>query len=338
MKQQLKKFYSQHRKLKISITAMLLVFLLIVTMLLTTYFPAMFIRAVFDRTEQSPSENYMEISENITVYKDVEYPSKHKDNTLDIYLPSTGKPKATVIFMHGGGYVGGDKRETACFAASLSFEGYAVVALNYERAPQARYPVPLIQLGEVCDFVKSNTDYNFGEKGLVLAGSSAGAHCVAQFTAIQTSNEYAALTDIQPTLRKEEISALLLYCGPYNFERFATSGNGFMKFMMNRSVQAYLGRYNWRDEYAAKMTLVNHVTSDYPDTFITDGNIGSFESDARELADKLKDLDVRAEAYYVEDEVAGHEYQYDMQNTAAKAVFEKTVEFLDKYAAPKSIS
>ena len=327
--------YSRHRRLKMLIANILVVALILSTVLfMTPYFCAMLIRAVFAPSEQSPAPDYEQITQKVTIYNDVEYPSEYGSNVMDIYIPnSMEQPFKTIIFTHGGGYVGGDKQETRSFAASLAANGYAVVSINYARAPQANYPVPLIQLSEVCEYIKTDNPYNLDATNLIFAGSSAGAHCVAQFVTIQSSREYANLTEIKQTVPAENIKAVLLYCGPYNFEAFGTQGNSFMKFMMGRSMWAYFDTYNWRDRYGFIATIKHHVTSDFPPVFITDGNTGSFEKDGKELVQTFQSLNVPVASFFsnIDDNITGHEFQYDMQTPTAKTVFAHTMEFLDTF-------
>lgn len=137
---------SRRRKIRRRMTAILIIALIVSYMLfMTPFFSAMLIRLAFGMTEQSPPQNYAQISQTVAVYNDVTYASKHGRNTLDIYLPKDAtQPLPTILWMHGGGYVGGDKRESRYFAASLAANGYAVVSFNYELAPEANYPTPLI--------------------------------------------------------------------------------------------------------------------------------------------------------------------------------------------------
>ena len=336
MKLGIKKTLISKIKLKIVIAIILVVTLVLLYMIFgTPYFCAMLIRAAFANSEQYPPLNHQQIAQNVTIHNNIEYPSEHGSNVLDIYLPKyASQPFTTIIFMHGGGYVGGDKQETIYFAASLAANGYAVVSINYERAPQSNYPIPLVQLGDVYDFVKSDTLYKFDATNLIFAGSSAGAHCVAQFATIQSSKEYADLLEIEQTVPPEDIAAVLLYCGPYDFELFGSQSSNFMNFMMDRAMWAYFGRYDWQAAYGYLATLKHHVTSDFPPTFVTDGNTGSFEYDGIELAQALQCLDVPVTSFFIDinDEITGHEFQYNMQSPAAEDVFILTVDFLDVYA------
>ena len=336
MKPCIKKTLFHQRKLKIVIAGILVVVLVMLYIIFNTpYFCAMLVRAVFANPEQYPPMNHQQIAQSVTIHNDIEYPSKYGSNVLDIYLPKyASQPLPTIIFAHSGGYVGGDKQETRYFATSLAANGYAVVSINYERAPQANYPIPLIQLGEVYEFIKSDTIYKFDATNLIFAGSSAGAHCVAQFVTIQSSKEYADLLEIEQTVPTKDITSVLLYCGPYDFELFGARSSAIMNFIMDRTMWAYYGTYHWRDRYGHLATLKHHVTPSFPPTFITDGNTYSFEYDGMELAQSLQDIGVPVTSFFVDidDEAVGHEFQYDMQSPAAEKVFILTMDFLNAYA------
>jgi hypothetical protein len=60
------------------------------------------------------------------------------------------------------------------------------------------------------------------------------------------------------------------------------------------------------------VSTVRNVTPDYPATFITDGNDGSFEPDARKLEAKLKESGVYVDSLYypAEHGKLGREYQF----------------------------
>lgn len=63
---------------------------------------------------------------------DTTYPDTSSDRTLDLYLPKNKGDKLPVfVFIHGGGFSGGDKNSTAAFCAKVASYGYAVVSINY---------------------------------------------------------------------------------------------------------------------------------------------------------------------------------------------------------------
>jgi acetyl esterase/lipase len=67
--------------------------------------------------------------------------------TLDIYQPpARTTPLPLVVFVHGGGWNGGDTRHAASFPdfpralAALSAQGYVVASVSYRLSGEARFP------------------------------------------------------------------------------------------------------------------------------------------------------------------------------------------------------
>src|SRR5689334_24721422 len=71
------------------------------------------------------------------------------DARLDVYTPQrtvdAGAALPTVVWVHGGAWVGGSKEEMSPYYRLLADWGYTVVSVGYSRAPEARYPVPVRQ-------------------------------------------------------------------------------------------------------------------------------------------------------------------------------------------------
>lgn len=65
------------------------------------------------------------------VYQNLSY-GTHTRHKLDVYLPE-GRTQETpvIVFLHGGGFVAGDKNEFNSQAKQLSGKGYVVINMNY---------------------------------------------------------------------------------------------------------------------------------------------------------------------------------------------------------------
>jgi acetyl esterase/lipase len=98
----------------------------------------------------------------------------------DVYVPATGTANGvTVVLVHGGGWVGGDKRDFAPEAEALAQSGYVAVTVNYRLAPQHRYPAPLEDVRAALDWLAlPDTVARFGvdPTRIGMLGASAGGH------------------------------------------------------------------------------------------------------------------------------------------------------------------
>lgn len=143
------------------------------------------------------------------------YGSDHKQ-TLDIYLPNTGDgPFPAVLFMHGGGWSGGNKKDAQILPFISGVErGFAVIGVGYRLIPNIRYPENLFDIKAALRWLCDNAEtYLIDSERVALAGASAGAHLamMAAFTAGQPVFEGAPLTQTC------QIRAVINQYGPTDF-------------------------------------------------------------------------------------------------------------------------
>ncbi len=108
---------------------------------------------------------------------------------LDIYMPPKGKattPKPLVIYVHGGGWVGGHTRAGGALAdfpkalASLAAEGFVVASVEYRLASEARFPAQIDDVRAAIRFLKGNAGkYGIDPGRVGIWGASAGGHLAA---------------------------------------------------------------------------------------------------------------------------------------------------------------
>lgn len=86
-----------------------------------------------------------------------------------------------ILYMHGGGWVMGDKEVYDMFIRKLAVLTNSVVAfVNYSRSPEAMYPTQLNQGYGVLEYLYKNpADFNIDADRIVVAGDSAGGNLAA---------------------------------------------------------------------------------------------------------------------------------------------------------------
>ena len=97
--------------------------------------------------------------------------------TLDLYLPprSTDEPAPVVLWVHGGGWVTGDKRDVPL--RWLTSEGYAVASLRYRLLQEAIFPAAVHDVQAAIRFLRGRaSELGLDGDRLALAGASAGGH------------------------------------------------------------------------------------------------------------------------------------------------------------------
>ncbi|MCG3119672.1 MAG: Acetyl esterase [bacterium] len=98
---------------------------------------------------------------------------------LDLYLPkNVAKPYPVIVWIHGGGWVGGSKENPT--AASMALQGYAVVSINYRLSGQAIFPAQIHDCKAAIRWIRANAvQYGFNSEKIGAWGSSAGGHLAA---------------------------------------------------------------------------------------------------------------------------------------------------------------
>lgn len=264
-----------------------------------------------------------------------QYKAGDKDAMLDIYFPSsianTQKLLPVIVWIHGGGWISGNKGLIANYCKILAAQGYAVVSIDYSIAPEKSYPVPVRQANAALGWLKQNANrFHINPAHFVLAGDSGGAHIASQTANIITDSSYAKLLDISPSLHHTQLSGLLLYCGTYdtqNIDRGGSSGD-FLKTVL----WAYSGKKHFmKDEFFKTASVINYVTGNFPPSFISAGNGDLLCLQSQAFARKLCALNVKVDTLFFP---SGHkpslelEYQFNLDNDAGKKALQSSVEFL----------
>ncbi|MBK5307972.1 MAG: alpha/beta hydrolase [Frankiaceae bacterium] len=141
---------------------------------------------------------------------DVPYSDVSGRHRLDVYRHKdkpTGCP--TLVQVHGGGWVIGDKREQGRpLMLHLASRGWVCFAPNYRLSPRATWPDHLVDVKRALAWVRQNgAEYGADPGFVVLTGGSAGAHLVAM----------AALTANDPRYQPgfEDVDTSVAGCVPY---------------------------------------------------------------------------------------------------------------------------
>lgn len=119
------------------------------------------------------------------VASDVAY-GAHDLQKLDVYAPAQADaPMPVVVFVHGGGFVRGDKTDPDAVGVGPWFakNGVVGVTINYRLAPEISWPAGAQDLGSALGWVKDHiSEYGGDPSKIVIAGHSAGSIHVADYT------------------------------------------------------------------------------------------------------------------------------------------------------------
>lgn len=134
----------------------------------------------------------------------------HDRHRLDLYRKGEASGLPVVLFVHGGGFVMGDKGDcgswqNANVGRMFAEAGMIGAVMNYRLAPDHAWPAGSEDVGQALDWLKANVaDHGGDPERIFLMGTSAGAVHVA------------GLTGLRPDL-KDQVAGLVLLSGLYGY-------------------------------------------------------------------------------------------------------------------------
>ncbi len=109
-------------------------------------------------------------------HPDVSY-GPHERNRIDLYLVESEQPTPLVLFIHGGGFQQGDKRNlSAGVVREYHRQGWSVAAINYRFTNVAPAPAQYLDCARAIQFLRHHAGkWNINPRLIASTGSSAGA-------------------------------------------------------------------------------------------------------------------------------------------------------------------
>ena len=247
----------------------------------------------------------------ITQCRNISYGSHGKWNLLDVYYPDgTTHPLPTIVSIHGGGYVYGNKEIYRRYGMDMARRGFAFVNFNYRLAPKWRFPAPLWDTNSVMEWIRKNAvRYHLDPTRIILVGDSAGAQLASQYAAIASNPEYAATFPMR--LPDITIRALGLNCGMYDPKTFI--GNG-----VSGVAKDYLGKHV--DPADPRLLVLEAIGTNYPPAHITTAHHDFLKDNAQPMFEFLseKGIPCKLDCYgSEEDKTVGHVFHVTITNPEA---------------------
>jgi acetyl esterase/lipase len=107
---------------------------------------------------------------------DVSY-GPHPSNQLDLWLAKSDRPTPLIVFIHGGGFVGGDKSSASAAAIQQCLDaGVSFASINYRFRTEAAINTVLRDSARAIQFLRYKaSEFNFDKSRVAAFGGSAGA-------------------------------------------------------------------------------------------------------------------------------------------------------------------
>lgn len=252
---------------------------------------------------------------------DVPYSDQHPRHRLDVYRRKdspVGCP--TLLQVHGGGWVIGDKREQGRpLMLQLAARGWVCFAPNYRLSPKATFPDHLVDVKRALAWVREHgPEYGADPGFVVLTGGSAGGHLVALAALTQNDAEY------QPGF--EDADTSVQGCVPYYgvYDLAAETGTRAARFRAKRLLERLVLKTSDPEAFRRASPLAQ-VRRDAPPFFVVHGRNDTLVpvEEARLFVERLRAVSDEPVVYL---ELPGTQHAFDVFPSIRSAHVVRAVE------------
>jgi len=267
---------------------------------------------------------------------DLRYDPGDRVALLDVFRPAGARaPLPAIVWVHGGGWIGGTKNDMREYLQILAGHGYVTVGVEYGHAPRHRHPAPARQVIAALSYLAANAAWLQIDTGrIVLAGDSAGAQVAAQVAAATTDPGYAGKTGLRASLVAGELRGVVLMCGAYDLT--ARISDARARRVTDTLLWAYSGKKRYFDDPAfAYASAAAHVTAGFPPSLISAGNGDPLLRQSQLMAAALTEHDVPVETLFFDGHQPPlpHEYHLDLPGPAAQLALERIIAHVSRHTS-----
>jgi acetyl esterase/lipase len=238
---------------------------------------------------------------------------------LDVYRgPGEETNRPALLYVHGGGWTVGDKREQGLpLLHHLARNGWVCFSANYRLSPGATFPDHLIDVKAALVWVRQHgAEYAADTAFVAVAGGSAGGHLAALTGLTENDAQY------QPNFESADTSvqAVVPIYGVYDTtNRLGVQSDQYVPMLMEPLVmKAFLADEPQKFHEASP---VDRVHRDVPPFLVVQGDRDTLApvEEARAFVDRLTEAS-RSRVIYMEFPGAQHIFDLFYSNQSAQMV------------------
>lgn len=155
-----------------------------------------------------------------SVQQNIPYVQKgDKAQVGDLYIPVEESDKIkfypAVIYIHGGGWSGGDKKQSTPMAAELAANGFVVYNINYRLVGKGgEFPADVEDVKDALAFMGTKaTEWHINTNRIAAMGASAGGH----LSMLLGYTDDRVCKAVHYPNSKVKVKAVASWCGPAYF-------------------------------------------------------------------------------------------------------------------------
>lgn len=159
-------------------------------------------------------------------HRDVAYDNEHAAQCLDVYLAESNKPTPAMIYIHGGGWRAGSKKNIPAWLRTFVADGQlSVVSVEYRFTDVATHPAQVNDCLRAIQFVRQNAEqWNIDAKRLGVTGGSAGGHLSAYVALHDDAAD--AKSDDPVRHHSSRVACAVSFAGPTDWTLLSTIDHG----------------------------------------------------------------------------------------------------------------
>lgn len=237
-----------------------------------------------------------DVPAEIEAIKNIEYKNVDgKSLQLDIYKPANlVKPAPLLVFIHGGGWKGGQRSDYLIYLLAFAKKGYITATVSYRLLKDAPYPACVEDITDAVQWIFRNSEtYNYDADRVALIGGSAGAH-LALLAAYGWPNKPAANDSISFSEHTHRIKAVVDIYGPVDLTT---------EYARNQPLVTHFIAHSFQEapELYREASPIQYIGKDVPPTMILHGTSDNLVpiSQSDLLKSKLDSLGVPCVYYKV---------------------------------------
>ena len=245
-----------------------------------------------------------------------------KSLKADIFLPPVEeKNRPAVLFIHGGGWIEGDRSQLRGYGILLARLGFVCMCNSYRLSNESIWPAQIQDVNCAIRYLRANaTDLGLDPERIGVSGNSAGGHL--SLMAAATNYDQIFEGEGGSNEVSSEIKAVCAIYPPTTIRQLE---------MLNPLENAFLmlmGKEAKKEDYD-KASPLNYVTEDYPPCMLIHGSTDSVVrlKDSTKFYEKLIEFNRPASLHIFSEE----EHAFDGEPDYGRAIADLQALFFLKY-------
>ena len=268
------------------------------------------------------------------VIKDtIQYESTISDDSyMDIYYEDDGiTDKPVVLYIHGGGWIGGDRNENSYYMQQFADCGYIAVSADYDLSSETEHRVDTAeeQLTYAVGWIEEHISlYGGSTDRFYIIGDSAGGNFALEIAYKINGGIYTKAG----TAELPKVTAVSVLYPVIEMSSVYHNSDPLLSPIAENMVFSYMGTDPEKDpELYASVSPVNYVSENAPATCISAGEKDRVvdPSQSTELIEKLNEAGVDSRLVSVP--YANHLYDMGGTNFGGQAYMNITLEWFDTH-------